>query len=85
MGISSNIMRVQYLALTIFSARGGIEQVSKNCIFTLKEYSEKLSYRVSVLYDKSSEEKYVKSNFFDAYSGNKIWFILKSVFIGINA
>ncbi len=44
-------MRVQYLALTIFSNRGGIEQVSKNWLYTLNSLKDNFISKVSVLYD----------------------------------
>jgi phosphatidylinositol alpha-1,6-mannosyltransferase len=82
MGISSSIMRVQYLALTIFSNRGGIEQVSKNWLYTLNNLKDNYISKISVLYDNSSDDNYISSNKFTGYSGNKFGFILKSVFIG---
>ncbi len=82
MGISSSIMRVQYLALTIFSNRGGIEQVSKNWLYTLNNLKENYTTKVSVLYDNSSNFNYISSDKFTGYAGKKLWFILKSVFIG---
>ncbi len=75
-------MKIQYIALTIFSNRGGIEQVSKNWLYTLNSLKDNFISKVSVLYDNCPDDNYISSNKFTGYSGNKFWFILKSVFIG---
>lgn len=85
MGISSGVMRIQYLALTIFSVRGGIEQVSKNWLYALNRFFKSDKLKVSALYDNSSDVKYIDDDKFKAYSGNKIQFIIKSVLYGIKS
>lgn len=83
MGISSDIMRVQYLALTIFSVRGGIEQVSKNWIYVLNQLNLDYSIKVYALYDSAADEKYISTFKFKGYNKNKLAFIIASVLKGI--
>lgn len=85
MGISSGIMKIHYVALTIFSARGGIEQVSKNWLYTLNNFSDTDTIKVSSLYDSSYDSKYIEEKKFNAFSASKIKFIIKSILTGINS
>lgn len=85
MGIISSIMKIQYLALTIFSVRGGIEQVSKNWLYTLNRFFNNDIVNVTSLYDYSSDAKYIDADKFKGYSGNKIQFIINSVLCGIKS
>lgn len=78
-------MRVQYLALTIFSLKGGIEQVSKNWIYSLSKLSSISRLTVSVLYDTKADTKYIDEQNYKSFSGNKLWFIIKTLFNGINS
>lgn len=80
-------MKLSYLALKIFSAKGGIEQVNKNWLFALKEiYREgKLSYKVFSMYDDVHDERYIESRFFKACNNNKILFALKSIWSSFNS
>ncbi len=74
-------MKLSYLALKIFSAKGGIEQVNKNWLFALNEISkkEKLTYKVYSMYDENFDERYISKNNFNAFQKNKILFAIKSI------
>lgn len=85
MGISSSVMSIQYIALTIFSVRGGIEQVSKNWIYTLDNYFAKDKVHVSCLYDNSFDKKYISQEKFKSFNNNKILFIIKTILLGIKS
>lgn len=85
MGTSTSSMRIQYIALTIFSVRGGIEQVSKNWLYTLNNFPDTDTIKISSLYDTSSDSKYIDEKKFKAFSASKIKFIIKSILTGINS
>ncbi len=74
-------MKLSYLALKIFSAKGGIEQVNKNWLFALNEISkkEKLTYKVYSMYDENFDKRYISKNNFNAFQKNKILFAIKSI------
>ncbi len=80
-------MKLSYLALKIFSAKGGIEQVNKNWLFALKEISTngKITYNVLSMYDHEYDERYIESKFFKACNNNKILFALKSIWSSFNS
>lgn len=80
-------MKITYLALKIFSAKGGIEQVNKNWLFALKEISKtrNISYKVCSMYDKSYDERYINKNQFNSFNGNKLLFALKTIWHSVNA
>jgi phosphatidylinositol alpha-1,6-mannosyltransferase len=80
-------MKLSYLALKIFSAKGGIEQVNKNWLFALHEISKnkKISYRVYSMYDDKHDEQYIRKGLFNAFHANKLLFALKSIWGNINS
>ncbi len=80
-------MRLSYLALKIFSAKGGIEQVNKNWLFALHQISknEKFSYKVYSMYDDKHEEQYIRERLFNAFHKNKFLFTVKSIWGSINS
>lgn len=69
---------VVFVGLKVFSADGGIEQVSRNWIFALSQLqnSSKFNLLALSLYDSSLDSRYVSSNSFRGMSGKRINFLL---------
>lgn len=75
-------MKVLFLYLTSFSRIGGIENFNKALMKALDEMSidNKLSYLATSLYDDKPDKKYIDSEYFMGFNGNKFTFIFKSFF-----
>ncbi len=80
-------MKINYFALKIFSAKGGIEQVNKNWLSALRDIASKgkLSYRVFSMYDDNYDERYIEKQLFNGCKSNKVLFALTSIWSSIFA
>lgn len=73
--------RILFLTLTAFSKTGGIEKFNRSFSKALNDFSNagKAVITISSVYDDKPDEKYVSSNNFRAYSGNRWLFILNEL------
>jgi len=87
LGASSNesnidLNSILYLYLKAFSAEGGIEKFNRVFMKALSEVSEQnnMLYNSYSLYDNCVNENYIETKSFLGFNGNKIIFLLKSLF-----
>jgi len=76
-------MKILFLYLRSFSQIGGIEKFNRAFMKALNDTSidnAKLKYGVLSLYDDKPDLKYVEIEFFNGCNGNKITFIIKTLF-----
>lgn len=81
--ISANKLKVQYLALKVFSNTGGIEQVAKNWLFAFNNFD--ITFKAQVLYDNDYDERYIDKNKIAYFNNSKTKFIVDAIRFGIKA
>lgn len=76
-----------FLNLYAFSLTGGVEKVCRNFIYALYTLFGKNRWASYSMYDspQSFDPKYAPITNYKAFKGNKIWFILSSVYKGISS
>ena len=79
-------MKVLHLNLTVFSNKGGIEQVAKNWMYSFSELqkSKRVNYKAFALYDYNYDSKYIQKNHFKFFKGNKVYFGITTLFSSLN-
>ncbi len=77
-----NLNSILYLYLKAFSAEGGIEKFNRIFMKALSEVSEQnnMFFNSYSLYDNYVNENYIEAKSFLGFNGNKILFLLKSLF-----
>lgn len=73
--------KIRFLALTAFSSMGGIEKFNRAFMKAMIDLQEPLNIRASFagMYDDHSDAAYVPPESFQAYSGNRIRFVIQNL------
>ena len=72
--------KIQFLVLTAFSSIGGIEKFNRAFIKALVQLQIPMNSSVSIsgLYDHTSDDAYVPSQYFQPYFGKRMKFVLQT-------
>ena len=73
--------KIRSLMLTAFSSMGGIEKFNRAFMKAMVDLQQPLNYRASFagMYDDHSDAAYVPTESFQAFSGNRIRFVVQNV------
>lgn len=73
--------RIRFIVLTAFSSMGGIEKFNRAFMKAMVDLQQPLNFRASFsgMYDDHSDAAYVPPESFQAYSGNRLRFVIENL------